>query len=79
MRYIDRDHSLTEEDDYRLNVEPLVEEGFMAERLYSWGEGDDLLNLPMSGWWIIPKDFYEELEREIARDEMEDLYGHHDP
>jgi hypothetical protein len=66
-RMIDRDPSLSEQEDFERNVRPVIPEGMVAERLYTWPDPPE--EPQMSGWWIIPENFYDIVEAIIEDDE----------
>lgn len=62
-KIIDRNFNLSEEEDFTLNVEPLISDGMMAERLYVIDHIDaDEIHRQFAGWWIIPVNFYDDID-----------------
>lgn len=59
---IQRDPTLAPETDYAANVVPLIGAGQMAEALYTCDGSTPPI---LVGWWIVPTDFYADLEKEL--------------
>jgi hypothetical protein len=82
---IDRNYNLSEEEDFEINVKPLIRPGEMAEKLYSFDftkledETVTLNNEPCSGWWIISDDFYERLKELEDDDEWVNAWQETEP